>query len=50
MENRGRQGYRLTPQREMIVEALARAGRHVTAEEIYEQVCTHTGAVGVATI
>jgi len=28
-------GYRLTPQREMIVEALAHANGLVTAEEIY---------------
>ena len=44
------QGYRLTPQREMIVEAVAHAGRHVTAEEIYAQVQARTSAVNVATI
>jgi Fur family ferric uptake transcriptional regulator len=44
------QGYRLTPQREMIVEAVAHAGRHVTAEEVYEQVRARTSAVNVATV
>ena len=43
-------GYRLTPQREMIVEAIAHAGRHVTAEEIFEQVQARTNAVNIATI
>jgi Fur family ferric uptake transcriptional regulator len=45
-----RQGYRLTPQREMIVETVAHAGRHITAEEIYEQVRMRTSAVNVATV
>jgi Fur family ferric uptake transcriptional regulator len=50
IEQLRKQGYRLTPQREMIVEAVAHAGRHITAEEVYEQVCTHTNAVNVATV
>jgi len=45
-----KQGHRLTPQREMIVEAIAHAGRHVTAEEIFEQVQARTHAVNVATV
>ncbi len=45
-----RQGYRLTPQREMIIEFIAHAGRHVTVEEVYEQVKTRTNAINVATI
>ncbi|NLF02381.1 MAG: transcriptional repressor [Anaerolineales bacterium] len=45
-----RQGYRLTPQREMIVEAVAHAGRHITAEEVLELVRTHSSAVNVATV
>ena len=44
------QGYRLTPQREMIVEAVAHAGRHVTAEEVYERVCARASAVNLATV
>lgn len=44
------QGYRLTPQREMIVEIIAHAGHHVTAEELFEQVQARTNAVNVATV
>lgn len=43
-------GFRLTPQREMVVRAVAHAGRHVTADEIFEQVRVHTQAVNLATI
>ena len=43
-------GYRLTPQREMIVEAIAHAGRHVTAEEVYEQVHVRSSALNIATV
>jgi Fur family ferric uptake transcriptional regulator len=50
IEELRKQGYRLTPQREMIVEAVAHAGRHVTTEEVYEQVRTRTSVVNVATV
>jgi Fur family ferric uptake transcriptional regulator len=50
IEELRKQGYRLTPQREMIVEAVAHAGRHITAEEIYAQVQARTSAVNVATV
>jgi Fur family ferric uptake transcriptional regulator len=43
-------GYRITPQREMIVEAIAHAGGHATAEEIYDQVKVRTQAVNLATV
>jgi Fur family ferric uptake transcriptional regulator len=43
-------GYRLTPQREMIVEAMADEGRHMTAEEIFERVQARTRAVNIATV
>ena len=43
-------GYRITPQREMIIEALAHSPHHVTAEEIYEQVRTRSRAVNIATV
>ena len=43
-------GYRITPQREMIVEAIAHAGGHATAEEIYDQVKVRTRAVNLATV
>ncbi|MCP4536550.1 MAG: transcriptional repressor [Chloroflexi bacterium] len=45
-----KQGYRLTPQREMIVDVIAHTGRHVTVEEVFEQVRARTNAVNVATI
>jgi Fur family transcriptional regulator, ferric uptake regulator len=43
-------GYRITPQREMIIEALAHSPHHMTAEEIYGQVHERTRAVNIATI
>jgi Fur family ferric uptake transcriptional regulator len=43
-------GHRLTPQREMILQAVAHAGRHVTAEEIFERVQEKTRAVNIATV
>jgi Fur family ferric uptake transcriptional regulator len=50
IEELRKRGYRLTPQREMIVEAIAHAGHHVTAEEVFEQVQARTSAVNVATV
>ena len=43
-------GVRITPQREMILEALAHGSGHMTAEEIYDQVKVHTRAVNIATV
>jgi len=43
-------GYRVTPQREMIVEAIAHSGRHMTAEEVFEEVRERTRAVNIATV
>ena len=43
-------GYRITPQREMIVEIIAHSGRHMTAEEVFEKVQARTQAVNVATV
>ena len=43
-------GYRLTPQREMIIEIIAHAEEHLAAEEIFEQVREQTQAVNLATI
>lgn len=49
--NRLRQlGYRITPQREMVIEALAHSGDHITADEIYEVVKNRSKAVNLATI
>ena len=46
---RGR-GYRITPQREMIIQALLQSERHMTAEEIYQQVQALTQATNIATV
>ncbi len=43
-------GYRLTPQREMIIEAIAHAEGHLTAEEVSDLVKARTSAVNLATI
>jgi len=43
-------GCRITPQREMIVEAVAHAEGHASAEEVYAQVKEHTRAVNLATV
>jgi len=43
-------GFRMTPQREMIIEAIAHAEGHITAEEIYDLVKERTRAVNVATV
>ncbi len=44
------EGYRLTPQRELIVEAIAHSGRHMTAEEVLDVVRQKTEAVNIATV
>jgi len=43
-------GYRITPQREMIVEAIAHSGHHINAEEVFAQVQKRTRSVNVATV
>jgi Fur family ferric uptake transcriptional regulator len=42
--------FRITPQREMIIDALLSEGQHLTAEAVYAQVQTRTSAVNIATI
>ena len=44
------QGYRLTPQRNLIWEVLRDAGRHMTAEEITTAVNKHLPDVNVSTV
>lgn len=46
---RGR-GFRITPQREMILEALAHGEGHQTAEALYEKVRERTRAINIATV
>jgi Fur family ferric uptake transcriptional regulator len=43
-------GYRITPQRELIIQALAHADGHVSAEEIYDQVHARARAINMATV
>ena len=43
-------GYRITPQREMIINAVAHSPRHITAEEIADQLRKHTQAINIATV
>ncbi|MEE9599963.1 MAG: Fur family transcriptional regulator [Anaerolineales bacterium] len=45
-----RRGYRITPQREMIIEAIAHSPQHITAEEISEKLQEHTRAINIATV
>ena len=42
-------GYRMTPQREMILDAIHEEG-HITADEIYQRVCAKSSAINLATV
>jgi Fur family ferric uptake transcriptional regulator len=43
-------GYRITPQREMIIDTIAHNPRHMSAEEVYEHVKKRTRSTNIATI
>lgn len=43
-------GHRITPQREMILEALLASSEHITVEEILTAVQTRTQAMNIATV
>ncbi|NJK81722.1 MAG: transcriptional repressor [Chloroflexaceae bacterium] len=43
-------GHRITPQREMILDAIANHGEHITAEEVLDVVHIRSQAVNIATI
>lgn len=43
-------GHRVTMQREIIIEAIARGGRHMTADEVFEEIQKQTNAINVATV
>lgn len=43
-------GYRITPQREMIIEAFAHSLAHLTAEDLYTQVHQRSRAINIATV
>ena len=44
------QGYRITPQREMVIGIIAHADRHMSAEEIYLELGKQTQATNIATV
>jgi Fur family ferric uptake transcriptional regulator len=45
-----RRGIRLTPQREMVLDAIRREDEHLTADEIYRRVQKRSPAINVATV
>ena len=49
IEDIRQRGYRMTPQRDMILEAIHASG-HMTADEIYQQVHVKSPAVNLATV
>ena len=44
------QGYRYTPQRQLILDTLCRLGRHATVEEIYERIREVAPTISLATV
>ena len=44
------QGYRLTPQRVMILSAIENSGNHISAEEIYAQIVSKYPNVNISTV
>ncbi|UCG55199.1 MAG: transcriptional repressor [Dehalococcoidia bacterium] len=45
-----RRGYRLTPQRMMILEAVEAANDHISADEIYSRVCDRYPHLNISTV
>ncbi len=43
-------GYRITPQREMIVQAIAHSEQHMSAEDVLAELRNHTQAINLATV
>jgi Fur family ferric uptake transcriptional regulator len=43
-------GFRITPQREMIIEAIAHQGNHINAEEVFALVQQRTQSMNIATV
>jgi len=43
-------GYRITPQREMVIEAIAHADRHMSAEEVFAGLQKRTQTTNLATV
>jgi Fur family ferric uptake transcriptional regulator len=49
-ENLRQKGYRITPQREMIIRTIAHSERHMSAEEIFAEMQKLTQASNIATV
>ena len=45
-----KRGYRITPQREMVINIIAHADQHMSAEEIFQKLSTQTKATNLATV
>ena len=45
-----RRGYRITPQREMIIQTIAHSEKHMSAEEIFAELSKRTQATNIATV
>jgi Fur family ferric uptake transcriptional regulator len=43
-------GFRITPQREIVVDILAHAGRHMSAEEIFSKLQERTQVTNISTV
>jgi len=43
-------GYRITPQREIIVEAIAHGSHHINAEEVFARIQERTHSANIATV
>jgi Fur family ferric uptake transcriptional regulator len=50
MERLGERGYRLTPQRAMILSVIEESDHHISAEEIYAQVAARYPQVNISTV
>ena len=50
IEHLRNKGYRLTPQREMIINIIAHSENHMSADDIFSQVQERTQAVNIATV
>jgi Fur family ferric uptake transcriptional regulator len=50
IEHLRKKGYRLTPQREMIIDIIAHSENHMSADDIFSQVQERTQALNIATV
>jgi len=50
IETLRQRGYRITPQREVIIETIAHSGCHMSADEVFAEVHSRIRAVNIATV